>query len=77
MSPEQMDAFKQMAVQVNDGLSQVVQVLGKMDQAAGGEMADLQKGYQGIVQSALGGGGQAKDPNRPAEAGTGEVRQAY
>lgn len=76
LPPEQMEAFQQMAVQVNDGLSQVGQILGKIDQAAGQEMGNLQKGYQQIITAALNGGGQASDSQRPPEAGAADVRPA-
>lgn len=65
-----------MAVQVNDGISQVGQILAKIDQAAAEEMQGVQKMYQETITEALNGGGQARDSQRPPEAGAAEVRPA-
>ena len=78
---DQMAQFKEMAIQVNEGIGQIGQALGQMSPEAGSDMADLQKQYQGIVQSALSGEGGEKGrqapQERPAEAGAAQVRPSY
>lgn len=77
LSPEQMEALKQIAMQTSQGLTQVIQAISRIDQSAAEQLAGMQKAFQELVMAAMQGqSGPAQGGERPAEAGAADVRPA-
>jgi hypothetical protein len=72
-----MKAFGQMAVQVNNGITQVGQVLQRIDPDAAEKMSQVQQVFQQTVQAAVSGGArQPAGDMRSPEAGAANVQPA-